>query len=122
VSAPEEREVVKSSAVLIASGEKVRFYRSVEDVPLRLRKRLIESTNSINSGTILIANRAARERILDALRSLPADVRKRVCSVLTGIGEARPPVRGRWRRAAVALAVAAAALLGFWLAWWRWTP
>ena len=123
MSAPDKREVVKSSAVLIASGEKVRFYRSVEDVPLGLRKRLIESTNSINSGTILIANRAARERILGVLRSAPEDVRKRICSALTGIGKARPPARGRWRRAvAVALALSAAAALGFWLAWWRWTP
>ena len=68
MSEPEEK-IVRSSSVLISSGKKVRLYRSIEEVPSRLRKRLIESTNGINAGTILIANRAGRERILEVYQA-----------------------------------------------------
>jgi hypothetical protein len=120
MSEPEEK-IIKSSAVLISSGEKLRLYRSVDEVPSRLRKRLIESTNSINSGTILIANRAGRERILGALRSLPRGARKQIISALKG--DAEPP-RAGWRRlrrmAALGLSLGTVAALWYLLAsWWR---
>jgi hypothetical protein len=120
MSAPEEK-IVRSSAVLISSGKKVRLYRSVDEVPSRLRKRLIESTNSINSGTILIANRAGRERILGALRWLPRGARKQIISALKGEAEAPRAGSRRWRRlAALALSLGTAAALWYLLApWWR---
>jgi hypothetical protein len=120
MSEPEEK-IVRSSSVLISSGKKMRLYRSVEEVPSRLRKRLIESTNSINAGTILIANRAGRERILEALRRLPRGARQQIISALKG--EAEAP-RSGWRRqrrlAALALSLATAAVLWYLFAsWWR---
>jgi hypothetical protein len=116
MSAPEEK-FVKKSAVLISSGKKVRLYGSVDEVPSRLRKRLIESTSSINSGTILIANRAGRERILEALRSLPKGARSQILSVIKGKTEAPCPAPRRWRRAAaLALSLGAGAALCWLLA------
>lgn len=116
MNAPEEK-FVKKSAVLISSGRKVRLYGSVDEVPTRLRKRLIESTNSINSGTILIANRAGRERILEALRSLPKGARGRILSVIKGETEARNSASRRWRRmAALALSLGTGAVLCWLLA------
>ena len=54
--------VMKTSAVMIASGDEHGFYRSVQDVPEPLRRRLIETTNSENSGMIVIADRAGKEQ------------------------------------------------------------
>jgi len=54
--------IVKTSGVLIAAGEESTFYRSVQEVPETLRRQLIESTNSANSGMIVIADRAGKEQ------------------------------------------------------------
>jgi len=43
--------IVKTSVVMISAGEENVFYDSVQDVPERLRKQLIETTASANSGT-----------------------------------------------------------------------
>lgn len=54
--------IVKTSTVMVSAGNEHAFYRSVQDVPELLRKRLIESTNSENSGMIVIADRAGKEQ------------------------------------------------------------
>jgi hypothetical protein len=64
--------VVKTSTILISSGETRQVYRSVEDVPDPLRRRLLRSTNGLNSATIVIADRQGRKEIAKAIRSLPA--------------------------------------------------
>ena len=60
------RVTVKTSTIFIAKGNRTRVYRSVSEIPQRLRKELEESTNSFNSATILIADRRGREEILRA--------------------------------------------------------
>src|SRR4051812_1004261 len=55
--------VMKTSAVLIAAGGKKRFFSSVHELPGHLRLQLEAATNGSNSGTILIADKAGRERI-----------------------------------------------------------
>ncbi len=47
---------------MIATGNESNFYRSIQEVPETLRRRLIETTNSENSGMIVIADRAGREQ------------------------------------------------------------
>src|SRR5437773_3428672 len=64
--------VIKSSTILISSGETRTVYRSVEDVPDRLKRQLLRSTNGLNSATIVIADRQGRKEIAKAIRSLPA--------------------------------------------------
>ena len=64
--------VVKTSTILIASGERQTVFRSVEDVPETLKRQLIRSTNGLNSATIVIADRQGRKEIAKAIRSLPA--------------------------------------------------
>jgi len=54
--------IVKTSTVMIATGGENSFYRSVQDVPESLRRQLIETTNSENSGMIVIADRAGKEQ------------------------------------------------------------
>ena len=66
--------VVKTSTILISAGGTRKVYRSVEDVPGPMRKRLLRSTNGLNSATIVIADRQGRKEIAKAIRSLPAAV------------------------------------------------
>ena len=54
--------IVKTSTVMIAAGDENSFYRSIQDVPEPLRRQLIETTNSENSGMIVIADRAGKEQ------------------------------------------------------------
>jgi hypothetical protein len=65
------RVTVKTSTIFIAKGGRTRVYRSVSEIPQRLRKELEESTNGFNSATILIADRRGRKEILRALQGLP---------------------------------------------------
>jgi hypothetical protein len=89
------RVTVKTSTIFIAKGGKTRVFRSVEEVPPRLRRELEESTNSFNSATILIADRRGREEIVRALNGMPSSLRTRLASSLTprkdaGESEAQP--------------------------------
>jgi hypothetical protein len=76
------RVTVKTSTIFIAKGGKTQVYRSVNEVPPRLRKQLEESTNSFNSATILIADRRGREEIVRALNGMPSSLRTRLASSL----------------------------------------
>jgi len=77
------RVTVKTSTIFIAKGGRTHVYRSVSEVPPRLRKELEESTNSFNSATILIADRRGREEIVRALNGLPSSLRTRLATSMT---------------------------------------
>ena len=100
------RGVVKTSTILISSGETKKVYRSVDDVPDSLREQLVKSTNGLNSATIVIADRQGRKEIAKAIRNLP------------GAGKPQPAVPAPpklplsvLRSAAAILLVAVAALV-----------
>src|SRR5690349_17061511 len=65
---------LKTSTIFIAVGNKTRVYRSVEDVPPKLRRRLTESTNGLNSATSLIAGRNGREELMKAVQGRPSSL------------------------------------------------
>ncbi len=69
--------VMKSATILISSGETEAVYRSVKEVPAPLRRKLLRSTNGLNSATILIADRRGRDEIARAIRNLPASLQRR---------------------------------------------
>jgi hypothetical protein len=77
------RVTVKTSTIFIAKGGRTQVFRSVSEVPPRLRKELEESTNSFNSATILIADRRGREELVRALNGLPSNLRTRLASSLS---------------------------------------
>lgn len=62
---------VKSSMILIGTGGKTAVYRSVSDVPEPLRGRLMESTNGLNSATLIIADQRGRRELTRAIKNLP---------------------------------------------------
>jgi len=77
--------VFQTSTVLISTGGGERVYRSVDEVPARLRNRLLKTTNGANSATILIADRKGRKEIDKAMRKLPGPAQRRLGrSILSG--------------------------------------
>ena len=76
--------VFQSSTVLISAGGTEQVYRSVDEVPVRLRNRLLKSTNSPNAATILIADRRGRQEIAKAMRHLPGSGQRRLMHSLLG--------------------------------------
>jgi hypothetical protein len=77
------RVTVKTSTIFIAKRGPTQVYRSVGEIPAKLRKELEESTNSFNSATILIADRRGREEIVKALNGMPSSLRSRLANSLT---------------------------------------
>jgi len=76
------RVTVKTSTIFIAKRGQTQVYRSVGEIPAKLRKELEESTNSFNSATILIADRRGREEIVKALNGMPSTLRSRLANSL----------------------------------------
>jgi len=85
------RVTVKTSTIFIAKGGRTRVYRSVSEIPQRLRKELEESTNGFNSATILIADRRGRKEILRALQGLPSTLRTRLAASLAPAEDGATP-------------------------------
>src|SRR5882724_4185980 len=77
------RVTVKTSTIFIAKRGPTQVFRSVGEIPAKLRKELEESTNSFNSATILIADRRGREEIVRALNGMPSTLRTRLATSLT---------------------------------------
>ncbi len=95
------RVTVKTSTIFIAKSGGTRVYRSVAEIPDRLRKELEESTNSFNSATILIADRRGREEIVKALNGLPSSLRSRLANSLTPRPDAEAEVEAESKVAPV---------------------
>jgi hypothetical protein len=95
------RVTVKTSTIFIAKSGPTQVYRSVSEIPERLRKELEESTNSFNSATILIADRRGREEIVKALNGLPSSLRSRLANSLTPKPESEPEVEAESKVAPV---------------------
>ena len=106
---PDAAVLFQTSTVVISAGEAHMVYRSVDEVPVRLRSKLIKSTNGSNSATILIADRRGRKQISRVMRSLPANAQRRLMSsMLSGDSSGSPwpwltPVRKRAILAVLAL-------------------
>ena len=63
---PAGRGTVKTSAILIADGRRTAVYRTVEEIPPELRRKLAESTAGSNAATVLIADRRGAQELLRA--------------------------------------------------------
>lgn len=59
----------RSSTIFIARGETMTVYRSVDELPPELRRKLQQTTRGLNSATILIADKRGREELIRALQA-----------------------------------------------------
>ncbi|MBX9603112.1 MAG: hypothetical protein K2X35_19060 [Bryobacteraceae bacterium] len=73
---------IKTSTIFVSVGDRTEVYRSVDQVPPPLRRKLEMSTHSLNSATILIADRNGREELTRSLRGLPSPIRTRLAASL----------------------------------------
>lgn len=88
----------KSSTIFISSGDDTtRVYRSVEEIPAALRRKLQDSTHGINSATILIADKRGREELVRALQGKPTQLQCRLAESIRA-GQAQRPKRARAKR------------------------
>jgi len=97
----------RTSTIFIATNDDTKVYRSVEDVPLPLRQKLLECTRGMNSATILIADKQGREELVRALQGRPSEVQCRLVDNM----RARQPEE----LAEPALAVSVFRSIRFWL-------
>jgi class 3 adenylate cyclase len=81
---PDSSGLFQTSTVLISAEGTDQVYRSVEDVPARLRTKLLKSTNGANSATILIADQRGRKEIAKAMRNLPGPAQRRLMHSILG--------------------------------------
>ena len=79
---PELSGIFQTSVVLISTGGADLVYRSVDEVPTPLRNRLLRSTNSANSATILIADRRGRTEAAKAMRNGVTPMQRRLMNSL----------------------------------------
>jgi len=89
----------RSSTIFIAAEGETKVYRSVEEVPAHLRKRLVESTHGVNAASILIADKRGREELVRALQGRPSDLQCRVVETLRSqkaATAATPRKRSHW--------------------------
>ena len=81
---PTPTGLFQTSTVLISTGAADLVYRSVDEVPARLRTKLLKSTAGANSATILIADRRGRKEIAKAMRNLPGPHQRRLAHAILG--------------------------------------
>jgi hypothetical protein len=94
---------MQTSIVVISAGHEDLVYRTVDEVPSRLRTKLLRSTNGSNSATILIADRRGRKQVARALRSLPGSAQRRIMHNVIGRRSGPEWLTPARKRAAVAL-------------------
>ena len=71
---------VKTSTIFVAEGNKTQVFRSLDEMPSDLRRRLEKSTSGIHAATILIADRRGRDEIARAMSGLPTDFQSKVAA------------------------------------------
>ncbi len=113
--------VMKTSVVMIAARGERGFYNSVHDVPEPLRTQLLETTGSRNAGTIVIADRAGKEQLTQAMSRRESSPPKESDAQLAEVPEARLHPRHprfqwiAWAGLALVLMAAAAVAALFYL-------
>ena len=109
---------MKTSTILISDSRTDAVYRSVAEVPQKLRKRLLKYTTGINSATILIADRQGKEELAKAIRRLPGNAQQKLLDAVFGERKDAGLLRffQPYRRTALAAALAVLASAAVWFA------
>ena len=112
---------LKTSTIFVSVGRRTRVYRSVGDMPQKLRARLEKTTSGNNSATILIADRRGKEELVRAIQGLPASIPLRLMQGAKRKREHRERVdRARARRYYLEIALICILGLLLWiLAVWK---
>lgn len=63
-----ETTTYKTSTIFVSTGQRTRVFRSIEEVPAALRKKLNDNIGGPNSRTLIVADRRGREYLFRALK------------------------------------------------------
>lgn len=72
------RSTFKTSTIFVAIGEETNIYKSLHEMPPRVRRKLRESSRAWNSATIMIADRKGRDELVRAMQGQPSQVDSRL--------------------------------------------
>ncbi|HEX3684291.1 MAG TPA: hypothetical protein VHU83_17285 [Bryobacteraceae bacterium] len=86
------RLTARSSTIFIATGGATHVYRSVNEIPPALRRKLQDSTRGMNSATILIADKRGQQELVRALQGRPTDVHRRLAEIVSPPDTAELPL------------------------------
>lgn len=73
-----ETKTVKTSTIVVSLGTTTNVYRSIEEIPEPMRRKLAQITAASNTATILIADKRGKEELVRAIQGLPSSVPLRV--------------------------------------------
>ena len=113
-----EAGVVRTSAVRVAAGDTDRVYRSIDELPPEMRRKLQKALHGPNADTFVIADERGREQLYRVIGGLPSYLQKKVMAAFR-VAEDVPASPRLSRRARGGLVLAALALLFtfLWLVW-----
>lgn len=63
-----DRGTVKTSAIFIATRDRTEVYRTLEEVPVSLRRKVAQVTTDENATTVVIADRRGAQELLRSRR------------------------------------------------------
>lgn len=89
-----ETSTFKTSTILVSTGRRTRVFRSMQEVPVRLRDKLHANISGPNARTLIVADRRGREYLIRSLRRST----KSTVHVSTRRAQAAE-VPGRWAEA-----------------------
>jgi len=62
----------RTSTIIVATGDRTRCYRSLDEIPPDIRRKIARSTSGENCATLLIADPRGKDEILSSLRGRSA--------------------------------------------------
>jgi|SRR5579875_2000430 len=77
------RLTARSSTIFIATGNQTRVYRTVDEIPPALRRKLQHSTRGLNSATILIADKRGQQELVRALQGCPSNLQQHLAGIIS---------------------------------------
>ena len=72
-----ERATLRTSAILVSTGDRTEWFPSKETLPQSLRQQLENTLNSPNTFTFLLADRNGRRELAHALDGRPSSLSRR---------------------------------------------
>ena len=88
----------RTSTIFVAIGGETRVYRSVEEIPPALKRKLQNVTRGMNSATILIADKRGREELMRALEEQQRTTGASDSATITNAGPAEKRQASKWTR------------------------
>ena len=67
-----ETSTYKTSTIFVSTGQRTRVFRSIDEVPAALRKKLNDNIAGPNCRTLIVADRRGREYLFRALKRATA--------------------------------------------------